>query len=140
MSEQSVKGSCLCGAIAYRFIGPIKVFQYCHCSRCQKVTGSAHAANIIIDPEHFQWTQGEDQVGRFELLEAKHFAVSFCRTCGSSLPWLTQSKKAMVIPAGSLDDDPEAKPIHNIFYADKADWYEDVCDLVKYDELPNKPK
>jgi hypothetical protein len=138
MQNEKIKGSCLCGEVTYQFSGPVKVFQYCHCTRCQKITGSAHASNIIIDPDNFEWLTGEKLVGRFELAEAKHFASSFCTTCGSSLPWITQSAKAMIVPAGTLDDDPKVKPMHNIFYADKACWYDNVDDLVKYDELPTK--
>ena len=77
-------------------------------------------------------------MGRFEHPEAKHFATSFCKTCGSSLPWLTKSGKAMIIPAGTLDDDPAMKPMHNIYYADRAKWYEAVDNLKKYDALPVK--
>ncbi len=138
MPDEKITGSCLCGEVSYEFTGPVKVFQYCHCTRCQKITGSAHASNIIIDPENFKWIRGEEKVGRYELSEAKHFASSFCKICGSTLPWITQSKKAMIVPAGTLDDDPKVKPIHNIFYADKACWYENVDGLVKYDELPTK--
>ncbi|MFK5914660.1 MAG: GFA family protein [Woeseiaceae bacterium] len=136
--ESKVTGSCLCGEISYQYIGPIKVFQYCHCTRCQKFTGSAHATNIIIDPAQFKWLNGEDSVGRFEIPDAKHFATSFCKKCGSSLPWITKSGKAVVIPAGSLDDDPKVKPIHNIYLANKASWYEEPDSLLKYDELPTK--
>lgn len=138
MHEKNVKGSCLCGEVKYEFSGATKVFQYCHCSRCQKITGSAHASNIIIDPKQFIWLSGESNVGRYELPDAKYFASSFCKKCGSSLPWLTQSGTAMIVPAGTLDDDPKVKPQHNIFYADKACWYEDINSLVKYDGLPIK--
>jgi len=138
MATNKLTGSCLCGEVAYQIIDDIKVFQYCHCSRCRKFTGSAHAANIIIDPKNFQWLSSEELVGRFELAEAKHFATSFCKKCGSSLPWLTQSGRGYIIPAGTLDDTPSIKPMHNIYYADRAEWYEDVCKLKKYDELPVK--
>lgn len=138
MQDEKITGSCLCGDISYQFVGPTKVFQYCHCTRCQKITGSAHAANIIIDPSQFKWLTGEKSVGRFELPEAKYFASSFCSKCGSSLPWLTKNAKAMIVPAGTLDDDPKVKPSHNIYYADKACWYDDVNNLVKYDALPIK--
>ena len=84
MPDKMIKGSCLCGDVTYKFTGPIKVFQYCHCTRCQKITGSAHAANIIIDPKQFEWLTGEEQVGRFELPEAKYFASSFCKKCLSA--------------------------------------------------------
>jgi hypothetical protein len=138
MEDGNISGSCLCGAVTYRYTGPVRVFQYCHCSRCRKFTGSAHAANIIIDPDQFEWLSGEESVGRFELPDAKHFATSFCRTCGSSLPWLTKSGKAVVIPAGTLDADPGVRPIHNIFTAYQASWYEAAGDLVQYEELPVK--
>jgi len=115
-----------------------KFFNIVHCTRYQKVTSSAHASNIIIDPEQFKWLSGEELVGRYEMKEAKHFATSFCNKCGSSLPWLTQSKKAYVVPAGTLDDDPEIKPIHNIYVGNKAPWYEVPNSLVEYDELPVK--
>jgi len=138
MENSKVSGSCLCGAVTYQFVGPVKVFQYCHCSRCRKFTGAAHASNIIIDPTQFRWLSGEESVGRFELPEAKHFATSFCTKCGSSLPWRTKSGTAVVVPAGSLDVDPQVKPTQNIFYANKAPWFEEVDDLEKYRELPAK--
>ena len=138
MDTNKINGSCLCGEVNYQFVGPVKVFQYCHCSRCQKFTGSAHASNIIIDPENFQWAKGEDLVGRYEHPEAKHFATSFCKKCGSSLPWLTKSGKAMIIPAGTLDQDPIDRPIHNIYFKDRAPWYVEPDSLIKYDELPVK--
>jgi len=138
MSNEKFKGSCLCGDVTYQFTGPAKVFQYCHCNRCQKITGSAHASNIIIDPENFEWLTGEDQVARYELPDAKYLATSFCQKCGSSLPWKNQTGTAHIVPAGTLDDDPIDRPIHNIYYADKACWYEDVNALQKYDALPTK--
>ncbi len=138
MDNNKVTGSCLCGEITYQYVGPTKVFQYCHCTRCQKFTGSAHASNIIIDPEQFKWLKGEDSVGRFELPDAKYFATSFCKKCGSSLPWLTKNGKALIVPAGTLDDDPEVKPLHNIYFSDRAPWYETVDSLAKYNELPIK--
>lgn len=131
-----ISGSCLCGAVSYQFSEPIKVFQYCHCSRCQKVTGSAHASNILVDPKQFRWLSGEDSIGWFEIPDAKYFATSFCKTCGSSLPWQTQTGKVVVIPAGTLNEDPDVRPRHNIHFSSKAPWYEEAADLIKYDALP----
>lgn len=136
--SKKTKGSCLCGDVTYQFSGPEMVFQYCHCSRCRKFTGSAYAANIIIDPQQFEWLSGETSVGRFEHPDARHFATCFCKQCGSSLPWLSKSGRAVVIPAGTLDEDPDIRPIHNIFYQDRAPWRKAVEDLVSYDELPTK--
>ena len=137
MNEKTTSGSCLCGSVTYQYVGPGDIFQYCHCSRCQKSTGSAHASNIIIDPSRFNWIDGEQWLGRYEVPEAKHFATAFCKKCGSSLPWLTKSGKAMVIPAGTLDDDPEQRPMHNIFIANRAPWCVEVGAIKTYKELPD---
>ena len=139
MSEQKATGACLCGQVTYLIKGNVGVFQYCHCSRCRKFTGSAFAANLLVAPEHFQWLSGEELVGRFEVPEAKHFATTFCRNCGSSLPWLTKSGKAVVVPAGTLEGDPGIRPSQNIFCASKGVWYVEPDSLPMHEELPKKP-
>lgn len=49
MSEQSaVTGSCLCGAVKFEITPPSTAFRYCHCTRCHKATGAAHAANMFV--------------------------------------------------------------------------------------------
>lgn len=138
MPPSRVTGSCLCKSVSYEITDNLGVFQYCHCSRCRKFTGSAHAANLLVSPDHFKWLTGQGYIGRFEPEDAKHFATSFCTKCGSSLPWLGQSRKAVVVPAGTLDVDPGIKPFQNIFWGSRANWYTDAGELVKYDELPSK--
>lgn len=132
---KAIKGSCLCGGVSYQFHGPEYVFQYCHCSRCRKFTGSAHASNIVIAPEQFEWLSGVDLVGRYEHAEAKHFATCFCKRCGSSLPWKSQTGNTVIIPAGTLDEDPGMRPSQNILWKDRAPWRKAVESLPQYDEL-----
>ncbi len=140
-SESMVaSGKCLCGEVSYEITGNLGIFQYCHCSRCRKISGSAHSAFIIVAPEQFNWLSGEEFVGRYELTEAKHFATCFCRKCGSSLPWITQSGKVVVVPAGALDTDPGIRPIQNIYWGSRACWYEEAGELPKHEELPKKEK
>ncbi|WP_415886748.1 GFA family protein [Neptuniibacter sp. QD37_6] len=136
--EEVYRGSCLCGEVQYEISPPFSTFQYCHCSRCRKTTGSAHASNIIMPPEQFHWTAGETYVGRYEPSDAKHFAVCFCKKCGSNLPWLAQTGKAMIIPAGTLDTGPEVPPERNLFWGSRADWYQTVNQLDAFDTLPGK--
>jgi hypothetical protein len=136
MSEYHVTGSCLCQAVSYEISGHLSLFQYCSCSRCRKFTGSAFAANLMVAVDQFRWLQGEEQIRRFELPQAKYFATCFCNRCGSSLPWITQTGTVVMIPAGTLDDDPLIKPSQNIFCASRAVWYCEPASLPEYDELP----
>lgn len=135
----SCTGSCLCGAVAYQIEGPYLMFQYCHCSRCRKFTGSAHGSNLFVESGKFRWLKGEERVGRYEMPEAKYFASCFCRDCGSSLPWRPKnSDKAVVVPAGTLDQDPGIKPERNIFWASRAPWRVECAAIECCDELPGK--
>lgn len=140
MSKSSTTGSCLCGKVSYEISDTLGIFQYCHCSRCRKFTGSAFASNLFVRPENFQWTGGMDFVGRYEMDESKYFATSFCKHCGSSLPWKAKGGKTVVIPAGTLDQEPEIRPTQNIFCASKAPWFIEPGNLQSYDQLPPKKK
>jgi len=102
MSQYSVIGRCLCKKVSYTIKGHLGIFQYCHCSRCRKFTGSAFAANLLVAPDDFRWLSGEEFVGRYELGDAEHFATSFCTRCGSSLPWLVKSGKVVVVPVSTF--------------------------------------
>ena len=65
-------------------------------------------------------------------------SLCFCNNCGSSLPWAVQRGKNVVVPAGTLDEDPGIQPQQNIFWGSRASWLPSPCDLPKYDELPTK--
>ena len=138
MSSDNKNGSCLCGEVTYDISGNLGIFQYCHCSRCRKFTGSAFASNLFVSPEQFKWVKGESFIGTYAPKETKHFATAFCKNCGSSLPWRSKSGKAVIIPAGTLNEHPGIEPSQNIFCASKAEWYKAPSELPEYDELPRK--
>jgi hypothetical protein len=136
MSYNNVAGSCLCQNVKYEITGNMGVFQYCHCSRCIKFTGSAHAANLFVSPGDFRWLSGEEYVGRYDPEDTKYFATCFCKNCGSSLPWLSKSEKVVVIPAGTLDGDPEIRPSQNIFCGSRPEWYTAASSISEHEEMP----
>lgn len=139
VNDYRVKGSCLCGSVTYEITGHMGIFQYCHCSRCRKFTGSAHASNLFVKKDDFRWLSGEEHIGTYTPGETKYFRTCFCKNCGSTLPWLEKSGRTMVVGAGTLDEDPQIKPKWNIFTASKAPWHEETSNLPKYDTLPGKP-
>lgn len=138
MADDAIQGSCLCGKVSYEITPPFGAFQYCHCSRCRKMTGSDHASNIFVKPDQFRWHDPDNLVKRYEHAQAEHYASTFCSACGSRLPWLTQSGAIVVVPAGTLDGDPGVRPTRNIFWASRASWYAPVDELPKFDERPQK--
>lgn len=136
MEAEWTEGSCVCGKVRFRVRPPFVFFQYCHCSRCQKVTGSAHSASLFVGVEQFEWISGEELVKRYELPSAKYFCTGFCSVCGSRMPWLSRNGRFVLVPAGTLDSDPGVRPEQNIYWSSKATWYLPVDELDTFDEKP----
>jgi len=122
MTQTTLKGSCLCGAVKYEVTGEAKRFYHCHCSRCRKATGTGHASNLFLQPGTLKWLSGEDQIRAFKLPEAKRFTNSFCATCGSRLPRQAKDTDIVMIPSGSLDVDAPITPQARIFSGSRAGW------------------
>lgn len=128
-----INGSCLCNEVKYTVTGPFQIFALCHCSRCRKSTGSAHASNIFTDADRVSWISGVSLIKRYELPDAKRFTKAFCSLCGSPVPCVSRDGKRLLIPAGCLESDPEIKPHVRIYCADMAPWYEQVETIKSFD-------
>ena len=125
MDAIKLSGSCLCGGVKFEISPPFTAFRYCHCSRCQKASGSAHAANAFVPVAQFKWLAGESLIKRFDLPQSQRFAVCFCTQCGSRVPHQVRGRDDMLIPAGLLDQAPAdcPKPENSIFWGSRARWY-----------------
>ena len=132
-----IRGSCLCGAVAFEIDGRVTPIQLCHARRCQKSTGSAFSPELAVRAEHFRWLRGEENLTHFEaplLREPPPFRKSFCRSCGSPLPVLQPETGFVIVLAGVLDDDPRVRPFRRIFTSHMPAWD------AATDELPNFPE
>jgi hypothetical protein len=119
-----VRGSCLCGDVAFELSGKPQRMVNCHCSRCRRGRSAAHATNAAWPLDAFRWVRGETQVADFKLPDARYFATAFCRRCGSGVPRTSTDLGVVIVPAGSLDDDPGARASEHIHVGSKASWYE----------------
>jgi hypothetical protein len=134
MQQDSIAGSCLCGSIRFKIKPPLSDFRYCHCSRCRKASGSAHAANVFLPQSQLTWLAGESLIRRFDLPDAKRFAVCFCTKCGTRMPHKIAGTENYLVPAGLLDSEPERRPESSIFWASRAAWYVEPQAHARFDE------
>jgi len=128
-------GSCLCGAVRYEVEGELQSFFLCHCTRCRKGSGSAHAANLFSSTAQLVWLAGQDKVKTYLVPSARH-QKSFCSDCGSALPGLHRNGTLLCVPAGSLDSPLDMRPNAHIFVASGADWDEHLEDVPRCDGRP----
>lgn len=131
-------GSCLCGGVNYTLAGEFQSFYLCYCHRCQKGTGSAHAANLFAPSAALTWTRGEEDVKTYRHANTLH-ARSFCRLCGSALPVVAEHIDCVVVPAGSLDSPVPIAPTARIFLGSGAPWATHLTDIPAYQHLPECP-
>ena len=134
--EGIVRGSCVCGDVSFELSDAPEVLQNCHCSRCQRARSAAHATNAFFRRDQLRWVRGEDRIESFPLPGAKRFGQAFCRRCGSPVARVVASTGYVVVPCGSLDDEPGATPRGHIFVGSKAPWYEITDGLPQWEELP----
>lgn len=133
------KGSCLCHEITFEIDGDFESFFLCHCERCRKDTGSAHAANLFSSTAKLEWLSGKNKVKTFNFKSEGHIK-SFCSECGSALPNIQMDGALLVVPAGCLDSDLGIKPQGHIYMANKANWDEGLEKVPHFTKLPNRDK
>ena len=134
MKSEPLAGSCLCGSIRFEVTPRFSAFRYCHCSRCQKASGSAHAANAFVPAALFSWRAGEPLIKRYDHSAAQRYSVWFCEQCGSRIPHAVRGRDDYLIPAGLLDQPPAQRPESSIFWGSKAQWYVAPNDMPCFEE------
>ncbi len=126
----TIRGSCLCGTVAYEIDALSGHMDHCHCSNCRKVHGAAFGTYATFATDAFRWTRGAGTVKRFR---SSDFAARwFCPECGSPLAGEVNGNMCFAT-VGSMDDDPGIRPQAHIFFASRVPWHTVDDELVKYD-------
>lgn len=114
----------------------LQKFFFCHCEQCRKLTGSAHASNLFTSPTNMVWTKGEELTKRYDH-PSRSFSKVFCTHCGSGLPFLSKSGKFLIVPAGSLNDEPTKLLDAQIFCEEQTEWHKEGLKAVKIEGFPS---
>ncbi len=83
MSEPTTTGGCLCGGVRFELSEPAPAAGYCHCTRCQRRTGTASSAQARIDGRTLRVVKGESLVKAWRHPEGG-FEKLFCGECGGT--------------------------------------------------------
>ncbi|MEM8696969.1 MAG: GFA family protein [Pseudomonadota bacterium] len=131
----AIRGSCLCGSVAFEITGKIGPVGQCHCSKCRKVSGTDGNAVFYTAYDSFRWVSGEEDIRRYEVPSGDGWSSTFCPTCGSPAPHTNTDRKIYFVPAGLLDDDiAHSGYAAHIFVGSKASWVEITDDAPQYVE------
>ena len=127
-------GGCLCGGVRFEVSEPLVSSGYCHCTRCQRRTGTAASVSARIAPGSLRVVSGDELIRTY--VPDEGFAKVFCSACGSAL-WSRHPDDSdfISIRLGAFDEDPGIRPEYRQFVAYAAAW-EDIPD----DGLPRYPE
>jgi hypothetical protein len=134
MAADPLTGGCGCGAVRLEIHGELGPALYCHCTRCQRRTGTAAAATVRTQPAAVVITTGEEHLRAWAPPDGMEKV--FCSACGSALFTRDpQSGEIMAVRLGAIDGDPGVRPSARQFVAYAAPW-EPIPDdgLPRFDE------
>lgn len=114
-------GGCMCGAVRWELAEPPIGSAICHCSRCQRRTGSASSYSALALKANLEVRSGEDSLGVYAPEEGWH--KYFCRECGSAVFTLNPEQPELVgMRMGGFDGDPGVRPAFHQFTAYAPAW------------------
>jgi len=126
-----ITGQCLCGACRYASDGPVINVRACHCRRCQRATGSAFYARVMVAwtsvaiDGPVAWFDGDTGVLR-----------GFCPDCGTTLFSRRESAGTVGLSLGSVNDPDRFQPTDHIWTEAQQRWLILGDDLPRYRQGP----
>ncbi|MFT4585534.1 MAG: hypothetical protein ACI915_004556 [Gammaproteobacteria bacterium] len=134
--EGLLRGSCLCGDVAFELTDDFSAVYNCHCSRCRKACAAAHATNGVTPISNVKFVKGEATTRSYKPEDARYFTQVFCERCGSALPTMYTAGQIAVVPFGSLDDNPSRSADGHLFVGSKPSWYPITDNLPQFPSGP----
>jgi hypothetical protein len=130
-------GGCTCGHVRYRLMSKPLFVHCCHCSWCQRETGSAFALNAMIEAERVQLVHGDVVIVDIPSNSGKGQRISRCPTCKIAV-WSTYAGAGEIIRfvrIGTLDEPSSLPPDIHIYTGTKQPWIglpPDIPAVVEY--------
>lgn len=131
-----ITGGCHCGYVTYEAeLDPQRV-AICHCTDCQKLTGSPFRVTAVVPESDLKFTGEPPKQYRKTAESGRGRLQYFCPECGSQLfvNGEGEASKIWGIRWGSIDQRMELKPQRQVWCRSSPAW------LSQIGELPAREK
>ena len=118
-----MEGSCTCGAVTYKMTHSSIFTHCCHCTWCQRETGSAFALNAMIETENLQ-VSGAVEEAVIPSHSGKGQTIARCPTCKVALysHYAGAGRLMAFVRVGTLNDPSTCPPDIHIYTSTKLAW------------------
>jgi hypothetical protein len=130
-------GGCLCGAVRYRIEGEPLTLYACHCTDCQRRTGSGFAMSLVVRNDGYVVETGAPVPYAATLADGRTKRGRMCAACGTRL-WGEPVAAAsfVVFQPGTLDDTSWLRPVAHIWTRSAQPWVTFATDARVYATQP----
>jgi len=129
---QDRKGGCLCGAVRYVLKGEPRAIAICHCTHCQRQSGSVFSFNLLISEADYEQS-GETMVYADKGDSGQPVFRHFCGRCGSPI-WtaVAAAPGKVVVRVGALDSMEGLQPQTETYTDHAARWLAPVAGAARF--------
>jgi hypothetical protein len=116
-------GGCPCGASRYEVTAMPLLVYACHCTECQRWSGSAFSVSMPVASKAFRLTQGEPRPWRRVGASGVRSTYWFCGDCGGRIYGERDRRPDIVaVRAGTLDDTSWVRPVAHVYMRSAQPW------------------
>jgi len=136
-------GGCVCGSVRFTATGePLRV-TICHCTWCQRRTGTAFGTEVVFDSDQVDVTGQTARYRHISDQSGRWLDIEFCPRCGTNLGFTLEAAPGLrTLPAGAFDDPAwitaERYKIRHVFTRSRREW-SDLSPLVETYEQHFRP-
>ncbi len=119
-----LQGRCTCGEVRYRLTDRPLFTHCCHCTWCQRETGSAFVLNALIEASRVELLAGTPEQVDTPSASGKGQIVARCPRCRVAV-WSVYSgagPKFRFVRVGTLEEPAACPPDIHIFTSTKLPW------------------
>src|SRR5262245_11006319 len=114
-------GGCQCGGVRYRVEGEPLALAVCHCTECQRQTGSAFGMSLALPASGFQLLSGELKTFSVRCDSGRTKQCAFCPACGTRI-YHQVAASALSLKPGTLDDTSWLRPKSHYWTKRRQPW------------------
>jgi hypothetical protein len=132
------EGGCQCRAVRYRISGEPLTVYVCHCTDCQRRSGSAFGMSMIVRKEQFEILAGTPRVYDFVEASGRRRRGAFCERCAIRL-WgeSMQHPDLVYVRPGSLDDTSGLEPVAHMWARSAQPWVVIPDGVLQFPQQPD---
>ncbi len=135
MSETTMTGGCMCGAVRYEVKGESFGVNHCHCHSCRKHNGAAVVTLAGYKADQVSFSGDERKI--YE--SSPGVGRAFCGKCGTPLTWEGDGGELEFIfefHISTFDEPDRLVPTGHAFDAERIAWFDVADNLPRYEGFP----